>query len=51
MGIETHIENRVAEIVFDVPPVNAFNSETWLSLPDIITAAARNPDELGETRR
>lgn len=44
MGIETHIENRIAEIVFDVPPVNAFDSETWLSIPDIVTAAARNPD-------
>lgn len=44
MGIETHIENRIAEIVFDVPPVNAFDSETWMSIPDIVTAAARNPD-------
>lgn len=44
MGIETTIENRIAEIVFDVPPVNAFNSETWLSLPSIITVAASNPD-------
>lgn len=40
MGIETHIADRIAEIVFDVPPVNAFDSETWLSLPAIIEAAA-----------
>ena len=44
MGIETHIADRIAEIVFDVPPVNAFDSETWLSLPGIISEAARNPD-------
>ena len=43
MGIETHIKDRIAEIVFDVPPVNAFDSETWMSIPDIVTAAARNP--------
>lgn len=42
MGIETHIKDRIAEIVFDVPPVNAFDSETWMSIPDIVTAAARN---------
>lgn len=42
MGIETHIKDRIAEIVFDVPPVNAFDSETWISIPDIVTAAARN---------
>lgn len=44
MGIETRIENRIAEIVFDVPPVNAFDSETWLSLPAIISAAAQRED-------
>jgi enoyl-CoA hydratase len=42
MGIETRIKDRIAEIVFDVPPVNAFDSETWMSIPDIVTAAARN---------
>lgn len=44
MGIDTRISDKIAEIVFDVPPVNAFDSETWLSLPDIITAAASNPE-------
>ena len=44
MPITTSIKDRVAEIVFDVPPVNAFDSETWLSLPAIITAASSNPD-------
>lgn len=44
MGIETHVNDRVAEIVFDVPPVNAFDSKTWMSLPEIIKSAARNPE-------
>ncbi len=44
MPITTTIKDRIAEIVFDVPPVNAFDSATWLSIPDMITAAARNPE-------
>lgn len=44
MPIVTTIQDRIAEIVFDVPPVNAFDSETWLSIPGIVTAAARNPE-------
>ena len=44
MPITTEIRDRVAEIVFDVPPVNAFDSETWLSLPRIISEAAANPE-------
>ena len=44
MPIECTIADGIAEIVFDVPPVNAFDSETWLSLPGIITAAASNPE-------
>ncbi len=44
MPITTEIRDRIAEIVFDVPPVNAFDSETWMSLPAIITAAAGNPE-------
>lgn len=44
MGIETHIKDRIAEIVFNVPPVNAFDSETWMSIPGIVKEAARNPE-------
>ncbi|MEO5587851.1 MAG: enoyl-CoA hydratase family protein [Novosphingobium sp.] len=44
MPITCTIQDRIAEIVFDVLPVNAFDSETWMSLPGIITEAARNPD-------
>lgn len=43
MPISRTIRDRVAEIVFDVPPVNAFDSATWLSLPGIIAEAARDP--------
>ncbi len=44
MPIECTIADRIAEIVFDVPPVNAFDSATWLSLPGIVSAAASNPE-------
>ena len=44
MPITTTIQDRIAEIVFDVPPVNAFDSATWMSLPAIINEAARNPE-------
>ena len=44
MPIKLTVENRIAEIVFDVPPVNAFDSETWLSLPAIIRKAAADPE-------
>lgn len=36
MGIETTVSDRIAEIVFDAPPVNAFDSDTWSSLPAIV---------------
>ena len=44
MPITCTVQDRIAEIVFDVPPVNAFDSETWMSIPDIITNAARRED-------
>jgi enoyl-CoA hydratase len=43
MPITLKIADRIAQIVFDVPPVNAFDSETWLSLPALIREAATNP--------
>ena len=43
MPITCTIADRIAEIVFEVPPVNAFDSQTWLSLPAIVGDAARNP--------
>ena len=44
MPIHTEIKDRIAEIVFDVPPVNAFDSTTWNSLPAIIREAGQNPE-------
>ncbi|MGF7147088.1 enoyl-CoA hydratase [Sphingomonas zeicaulis] len=44
MPITTTISDRIAEIVFDVPPVNAFDSATWNSIPAMIHAAGSNPD-------
>jgi len=42
--ISCTIKDRIAEIVFDVPPVNAFDSATWNSIPEIVASAGRNPD-------
>ena len=44
MGIETNVSDKIAEIVFDVPPVNAFDSETWMAIPGIISDAAARED-------
>lgn len=44
MPIGWSVEERIAEIVFDVPPVNAFDSATWLKLPGIIGSLAARQD-------
>ena len=44
MPITTTVTDRIAEIVFDVPPVNAFDSAGWNSLPAMISEAGRNPE-------
>ena len=44
MPITLTIENRIAEIVFDVPPVNAFDSTTWNEIPGLIKQAASDPE-------
>ncbi|RXZ65385.1 enoyl-CoA hydratase family protein [Pelagerythrobacter rhizovicinus] len=44
MPIGWSVEDRIAEIVFDVPPVNAFDSATWLKLPGIIGSLAARQD-------
>ena len=44
MPITCTITDKIAEIVFDVPPVNAFDSETWNAIPAIINEASRNPE-------
>ena len=32
MAFETSIENGIAELVFNKPPVNAFNSQEWAAI-------------------
>lgn len=44
MPIHTHVENHIAEIVFDFPPVNAFNSETWNEIPKVVSELGRRED-------
>lgn len=44
MAITCTVKDKIAEIVFDVPPVNAFDSQTWMSIPQIITEASRRED-------
>ena len=44
MPIHTSVKNNIAEIIFDFPPVNAFKSETWNEIPNIITELGQRPD-------
>ncbi|MBX3594721.1 enoyl-CoA hydratase family protein [Sphingomonas sp.] len=44
MPINWSVSDRIAEIVFDVPPVNAFDSTTWLKLPGIIRQVSARED-------
>ena len=43
MPIRTEIRGRVAEIIFDHPPVNAFDSAGWYEIPAIVTALGKDP--------
>lgn len=44
MPIHTSIKNNIAEVVFDFPPVNAFNGETWNEIPRIINKLGKRED-------
>lgn len=44
MPFEINVRDRIGEIVFDHPPVNAFDSSMWLELPDMVLALARRRD-------
>jgi len=44
MPFDVEISDRVAELVFNHPPVNAFSSAMWLELPELITSLGKNPD-------
>jgi enoyl-CoA hydratase len=44
MGITCSVSDHVAEVVVDVPPVNALPVAGWFELAETITAAGRDPD-------
>ena len=44
MPFETHIQDSVAELVMDVPPVNAFDSAGWFELAQIVTQVGSRED-------
>ena len=44
MPITLTIQNRIAEILFDHPPVNAFDTKGWESLPGLLNDASANED-------
>lgn len=44
MPFEVEINDRVAELVFDHPPVNAFSGAMWMELPEIINGLSKNQD-------
>ena len=44
MGITTTIENGIAEIVMDNPPVNALGVQGWFDVADALTTSGRNPE-------
>ncbi|MBT8138784.1 MAG: enoyl-CoA hydratase family protein [Gammaproteobacteria bacterium] len=44
MAFESNIEDGIAEVVFNKPPVNAFNSAEWASIASHIAALGENPE-------
>lgn len=44
MPIRVEVADRIAEVVFDHPPVNAFDSELWNALPGLISEAGARED-------
>jgi len=44
MAFSTHIENGIAEVVFNKPPVNAFNSAEWSSIAQHLKALGEQSD-------
>jgi enoyl-CoA hydratase len=42
MAVQTHIEDGIAELVLDKPPVNAFTVAEWYEIAAAVTAAGRD---------
>ena len=43
MGISHQLADGMAEVVIDVPPVNALDSKAWFELADVITELGKDP--------
>jgi len=44
VGFTVNVENHIAEVVMDHPPVNALTVAGWFELADLVTAAGRDPE-------
>lgn len=44
MPISLNIHGRIAEILFDHPPVNAFHTTGWAQIPQLVNDAGANPE-------
>jgi len=44
MAYSVNIENNIAELVFNKPPVNAFNSQEWAAIATAIEQLGNQPD-------
>ena len=44
MPIKTDVKDNIAEVIFDHPPVNAFNGAMWNEIPEIITSLGKRED-------
>ena len=44
MPIHSKVTDNIAEIVFNHPPVNAFNGQMWNDIPNIVTELGKRPD-------
>jgi len=44
MPIRTEIADNIAEVIFDHPPVNAFNGQMWNEIPAIVTSLGKRQD-------
>ena len=44
MGISQTVSEHIADVVIDVPPVNALSSKGWFELADVLRASGADPD-------
>ena len=44
MPFEIDVREKVAELVFNHPPVNAFSGQMWMELPGLITELGQRPE-------